>query len=62
MGHDGPIEETAVRRVSRVPTHQYSIRLGLIDSRIDSMGDEGMVIVLDCFDDVGEGHGSVDHG
>ena len=48
--------------MTRVTTHQYSIRLGLIDSRIDSMGDEGMVIVLDCFHDVGEGHGSVDHG
>ena len=32
-----------------------------MNSRIDPVGDEDVIIVLDGFDDVGEGSGRVDH-
>ena len=34
---------------------------GCMNLRVYTMGDQGMVIMLDCFDDVRKGNGSVDH-
>lgn len=61
LGSDSPVEETNVGRVSGVPVEVRADTLNK-DSRIDSVGDQGMVVVLDAFDDVGERLVGVDHG
>ena len=62
---NGPVEKAAIRRVSRVPVSDISTLLGapdeVSDIRVDTMLDQGVIIVLDSFDHMRERDGGVNH-